>query len=245
MNTLKTSHGSGHDGIASFYLKIALPVVGRSLCDLFNKSLFAGKFPEDWKIARTAPIFKSGAKDDRSNYRPASVLPLISRLFEKLIFNQFYEYLDANKSLYEHQSGFRLLHSVATALMASTNDWYMNINKGKYTGLIFIDLKKAFDTVDHEILLKKLKMYGVTGLEHDWFTSYLDNRKQFCRVDGTSSDVRGINCGVPQGSCLGPLLFLIYINDLPFSCRNLMSACMLMTQPFPYLQKIFMTCKMT
>ena len=111
-----------HSNIASVYLKIALPVVGRSLCDLFNKSLFAGKFPEDWKIARIASIFKNGAKDDRSNYRLISVLPFISRLFEKSIFNQFYEYLDANKSLYEHQSGFRLLHSVATALMASTND---------------------------------------------------------------------------------------------------------------------------
>ena len=220
LNKMKTSHGSGHDGIASFYLKIALPVVGGSLCDLFNKSLFAGKFPEDWKIARIAPIFKSGAKDDRSNYRPISVLPFISRLFEKLIFNQFYEYLDANKSLYEHQSGFRLLHSVATALMASTNDWYLNIDNRKYTGLIFIDLKKAFDTVDHEILLEKLKMYGVTDLEHDWFTSYLDNRKQFCRINGSSSDVKGINCGVPQGSCLGPLLFLIYINDLPFSLQK-------------------------
>ena len=120
----------------------------------------------------------------------------------------------------EHQSGFRLLRSVATALMASTNDWYLNMDKGKYTGLIFIDLKKAFYTVDHEILLRKLKMYGVTGLEHDRFTSYFGNRKQFCRVDGTSSDVRGINCGVPQGSCLGPLLFLIYINDLPFSLQK-------------------------
>ena len=93
-------------------------------------------------------------KDDRSNYRPISVLPFISMLFQKLIFNQFYEYLDANKSLYEHQSGFRLLHSVATSLMASTNGWFLNIDKGKYTGLIFIDFKKAFDTVDHEILLK-------------------------------------------------------------------------------------------
>ena len=111
LNKMKTSHGSGHDGIASFYLNVALPVVGGSLCDLFNKSLFTGKFTEDWKIARIAPIFKSGARDDRSNYRLISVLPFISRLFEKLIFNQFYEYLDINKSLYEHQSGFRLLHS--------------------------------------------------------------------------------------------------------------------------------------
>ena len=245
LNKMKISHGSGLDGIASFYLKIALPVVGRSLCDLFNKSLFAGKFPEDWKIARIAPIFKNGAKDDRPNYRPISVLPFISRLFEKLIFNQLYEYLDANKSLYEHQSGFQLLNSVATALMASTNDWYLNIDKGKYTGLIFIDLKKAFDTVDHEILLKKLKMYGVTGLEHDWFTSYLDNRKQFCRVDGTSSDIRGKNCGVPQGSCLGPLLFLIYINDLPFSLQESHVSMYADDTAISLSSKVLMTCKMT
>ena len=99
----------------SIILLFALPVVGGSLCDLFNKSLFTGNFPEDWKIARIAPIFKSGTMDDRSNYRPISVVPFISRLREKLIFNQFYEYLDANKSLCEHQSDFRLLHSVATA----------------------------------------------------------------------------------------------------------------------------------
>ena len=115
---MRTLHGSGH----GFYLKIAFSVVGGSLCDLFTKSLFVRNFPEDWNIARIAPIFKSGAKDYRSNYRPTSVLPFISKLFEKLIFKQFYKHLDANQSLYEHQSGFRLLHSVATALMASTTD---------------------------------------------------------------------------------------------------------------------------
>ena len=122
LSKMKTSHDSGHDGIASFYLKIALPVVGGSLSDLVNKSLFAGKFVEVWKLVRVAPIFKSVARNDRSNYRPISVLPFISRIFEKLIFNQFYEFLDIYKSLCEHQSGFRLLHLVATALMASTND---------------------------------------------------------------------------------------------------------------------------
>ena len=102
LSKVKTSHGSGHDGIVSFYLKIALPVIGESLCDLFNKSLFPGKFPNAWKLARIAPILKSGARDDRLKYRPISVLPFLFGLFEKLIFNQFYECLDANKSLFEH-----------------------------------------------------------------------------------------------------------------------------------------------
>ena len=99
---MRTVHGSGHDGIANFYLKIAMAVVSKSLCDLFNKSLFAGKFPEDWKIARIAPVFKNSAKVEKSNYRPISALPILTRLFEKLIFSQLYMYLDANELLYEH-----------------------------------------------------------------------------------------------------------------------------------------------
>ena len=131
LSRMNISHGSGYDGIASFCVKIALPVVGGSMWDLFNKSLFT---------VRIAPMFKSGTRDDKSNYRPLSFLPLLSRLFEKLIFNQLYEFLDANKSLCEHQLSFRLLQSVATALMASTNDWwYLNIDKGKYIDLIFAD----------------------------------------------------------------------------------------------------------
>ena len=113
------------------------------------------------------------------------------------------------------------LHSVATAFITSTNDWYLNIDKGKYAGLIFVDLKKISDTVGHEILFKNLKIYSVTGLEHDWSTSYLENRGKFCRIGGTSSDVKRIICGGPQGSCLDPLLFLICINDLPLCIQKI------------------------
>ena len=113
-----------------------------------------------------------------------------------------------------------LPHSVVTCLLASTNDWYVNMDNGKYTANVFIDLKKAFDTVDHDILLNKLLRYGIRDLEHSWFVSYLNNRQQFFKVNGALSHIKDVTCGVPQGSCLGPLLFLIYINDLPRALHN-------------------------
>ena len=134
-----------------------LQIVHRSwYAYLFNTSIETSQFPDSWKVARVTPIFKNGAKTDQSNYRPISVLPVISRLFEKLVTNQLYQHMDKNGQFSNDQSGFLRLRSTVTCLLKNTDDWYNGLDLGKLVGLVFIDLKKAFDTVDHDILCKKL-----------------------------------------------------------------------------------------
>ena len=212
---IKTAKSFGTDNISSYFLKLALPVIENSLAALFNTPIETSQFPDSWKVARVTPIFKEGDKAEKSNYRPISVLPVISRLFEKLVFDQLYQHMKENRLFSPDQSGFLHLHSTLTCLLKNTDDWYSGLDLGQLVGLVFIDSKKAFDTVDHEILCKKLQVFGVQHRELSWFRSYLSRRKQFCRVNGVASDTKDIEVGVPQGSCLGSLLFLIYINDLP------------------------------
>ena len=142
MGKFRTSQGSGLDCISSFFLKVGMPVLAGSLSRLFNMSMSLGIFPDNWKIARVAPIYKDGSEDENSNYRPISVLPIISRLFEKLVYDQFYGFLNVNKLLFSQQSSFRLLHSVLTCLLKCTNDWYLNLENSEYTAVTFIDLKR-------------------------------------------------------------------------------------------------------
>ena len=125
---MKKPFGFGSDGIASYFINIAFPVISQSLCDIFNVSIYIGMFPDSWKTARVAPIFKNGERNDRSNYRPISVLPVLPRLFEKLAYDQLYNHLGKNKYMYTFQSGFRTIRSVVKCLLKSTNDWYVNID---------------------------------------------------------------------------------------------------------------------
>lgn len=217
LNNLSANKATGIDKIPCCLVKLAAPYIADSLCDIFNSSIRLGIFPSDWKIAKIIPIYKGDEKDELGNYRPISILSPISKVFERLIYDQLYEYLSVNNLLSESQSGFRRFHSTMTTLLDATTEWYENMDKGKLNCVVFLDLSKAFDTVNHTILLDKLARYGLQPETVNWFSSFLTDRKQQCLVDGHLSSPRKIQCGVPQGSILGPLLFLIYINDLP-SC---------------------------
>ena len=204
---------------------MAATIVSPSLTLIFAKSIETGIFPDEWKLARVTPIFKKGERDDPNNYRPISVIPTVAKIFEKCVCDQLSEYINANNLLSHCQSGFRSLHSTLTALVDAANSWSVNIDNGLVNGVVFIDLRKAFDTIGHNILLPKLRIYGVDTISIKWFESYFFRRSQRCSLAGQLSNAAPISCGIPQGSNLGPPLFLVYINDLP-NCLRLTSPMM-------------------
>lgn len=226
LNHLNSCKSTGLDEVPARFLKEGADFLKIPVTFLVNMSISENTVPEAMKIARVKPLYKKNSNLDVGNYRPVSILSIVSKILERSIYVQLESYLVENNIIYEYQSGFRSSYSTDTCLIHLLDHIKAKNAKGLYTGMILLDLQKAFDTVDHDILCSKLKLMGIEST--DWFKSYLSNRSQIVTVGSIHSDLADVTCGVPQGSILGPLLFLCYVNDMVISidpdCKLLLYA---------------------
>lgn len=220
LSSLNIRKASGPNSLPYPLISAVLDKCSHILSEIINLSFSSGVYPTKLKTANVIPIFKNkGSPLDVQNFRPISLLSNIDKVFQKLMHKRLTKFLEASKIIYPSQFGFRSKHSTDLALCHCVEKIYEALDSGKFGCAIFIDLQKAFDTVDHDILISKLNFYGIRGISLDWFRSFLSDRTQFVSISGFRSKLKRILHGVPQGSVLGPLLFLVYVNDLSSAIR--------------------------
>ena len=211
----------GPDGIPNTVLKTcADTIIAPALTQIFQLSIDTGDLPNDWRNANIAPVYKKSDRHAAENYRPVSLTSVSSKLLEHIICKQLLDHLERHNILTTLNHGFRSGYSCETQLAVTLHDLVTSFDKGKQTDVIILDFSKAFDTVPHKKLLHKLQEYGISGPLHQWLTNFLTKREMRVVVDGVQSDSVYVDSGVPQGTVLGPILFLCHINDLPNSVQS-------------------------
>jgi hypothetical protein len=206
----------GENSLDTYIVKLVRPAILPSVCHILNLSLKTNRFPTKWKIAKVVPLYKGkGSKLDPKNYRPVAILPILSKVLERAMFQQVVTYMDANNFYNPSHHAYRSFHSTTTAMLQMYTTWLEALEEGDMAGVCMIDMSAAFDVVDTELLLEKLKLYGFDRNSVQWIWSYLTYRSQTVYIEGSLSGHLALEAGVPQGSILGPILYTIFTNELP------------------------------